>query len=102
MPSTIACSSAVNDTRLLLPGRLRVDRRRRPRRRRRDRLHQGSVLPLEGEGLLGGVLTQWVELHRALDAVEGDAALEVTGDLRLVKALCRLYRLGQDLPDRVG
>src|SRR6201987_4915222 len=66
-PSTIACRSAVDDIGPLLPGRLGIDGSGGARQPGRDRLHQGAILPLKGQGLLCGVLTERVERDRALD-----------------------------------
>ena len=48
------------------------------------------------------VLTQRVELHRPLHAVERHAAVQVGDDLRVVEAVRRVDRLGHHLADRVG
>src|SRR5579862_6585166 len=114
-PSVIAWRSSLSDKRSRLrrssapgrrqalpPRRLREDGGLVALRADRERRDEHALLPLERRRLQRRVLALGVELHRALDAVQRDAAVQVGDDLRIVESVRRLHRLGQHLADRVA
>src|SRR5690242_7453867 len=82
------------------PGWLRGDDRHRdPARRQHLDVLRAVALPLEDEGGRVGVLTERVELHRALDGLQRGAAVQVGDDLGVVDGADCLDRLVNDLAD---
>src|SRR5664280_671028 len=102
IPSITAWVSAVPFTYSSRPYWLGKENRNGVRLTGRHDLNEVRTLPLEGERNPQEVLTQVVELHRTLNALHGDPAVEIADDLRVVEAAGRLHRLSHHLADRVG